>query len=213
MENSLRIKSIIIKSFKVLSGHEGGFVEFTVLVTGKTRFLHPLSVVDQEFPTFSFTTRYSTLLNVHLELLELFPQSELPPFPGKKWFGAKCQYFQMKRIKKINFYFEEVLKNPLINSSEPIMRLISPDKSFHLAVIGAKNVGKQQVIQSFFRGFKGRQSFKNLDEDDIRCLPVDLLVDQKLYRVLSVVKKNFEEFSEESLNDALLHQHGAVFIL
>lgn len=207
----MRVKSIKIKSFEILPEQLGGFVQFVVSVSGSTRFLHPLCFNNQTYPVFEFFTRYSVLLNVHNELKELFNESLLAHFPSKKWFQMKTEAFQIKRIRKLNFYFTEVLKNQLINSSEPIMRLISPATWVNVAVIGGNNVGKQKLILSFL-------TCREIGEEDhqaARCLPVDLIVDEEIIRIVKIEAKtvDFEENNQEKdMEEVIDNYQAAVFI-
>lgn len=84
MESNLQIKSLTVVSYKILPEQQGGYVKLYVMVEGRTRFIHPLCLRTNETPVFKFSTRYSELLYLHLELKELFPTLDLPSFPKKK---------------------------------------------------------------------------------------------------------------------------------
>ena len=207
----MRVKSIKIKSFNILPEQLGGFAQLVVSVSGSTRFLHPLCYSNQTYPAFEFPTRYSVLLNVHNELKELFSKSLLPHFPSKQWFKIKTEAFLTKRIGKLNSYFNEALKSELINSSEPIMRLISPGTCINVAVIGGINVGKHRLILSFL-------NCREIDEDDFqapRYLPVDLIVDAGIFRIVHIEAKtvDFEVNNQEKDMDEVIDKYQAAVFM
>jgi hypothetical protein len=221
MESSLKIRSITVTSYKVLPEQQGGYVKLYVQVQGRTRFIHPISLQSDSSPSFRFSTRYSELLCMHLELKELFPSLELPIFPKKKWLGSRSQSFISKRIQQLNDYFAQILATNELNPSEPLMRLISPHRASNILVVGGPRVGKQYLVELFLASessnHPGRAQNKNsmCSQEIVKMMPVDLLVDHKLYRIASVDIRTFNgvEGQEKAfLQDALGDKHGVVFM-
>lgn len=220
MESPLRIRSILVHSYRILSEQEGGYVKLYVTVEGRTRFMHRLCTENLPCPVFKFSTRYSVLLNLHLELKELFDEADLPTFPKKKWLGGRSEGFLSKRISQLNDYFTQILQNPAINPSEPLMRLISPTRPLNIIVIGGSSVGKQYLIELFLRcsseNYPGPQSKNSMvGQEILKSTPIDLLVDEKLYRISSLDIKTFngrEDQERGFLNEALADKHAAVFM-
>ena len=219
MESPLRIRSIQVSSYKILSEQQGGYVKLYVSVEGRTRFMHPLSTPDDSIPAFKFSTRYSVLLNFHLELKELLQESSLPQFPKKKWLGYRTEGFLQKRMTQLNEYFMQILQNPAANPSEPLMRLVSPARPLDLVVVGGPNVGKQYLVELFVKSssecYPGQSKNSMCGQEIIKSTPIDLLVEQKLYRISSLDIRTFtgnEETERNFLNEVLAEKHAAIFM-
>jgi hypothetical protein len=220
MESPLRIRSILVHSYKILPEQQGGYVKLYVTVEGRTRFMHRLCTENLPCPIFKFSTRYSVLLNLHLELKELFPDPDLPTFPKKKWLGGRSEGFLSKRISQLNDYFTQILQSATINPSEPLMRLISPTRPLNIIVTGGSSVGKQYFIELFIKSssenYPGNQSKNSMcGQEILKSTPIDLLVDEKLYRIASLDIKTFngrEDQERNFLNEALADKHAVVFM-
>lgn len=220
MESSLKIRSITVTSYKNLPEQEGGYVKFYVNVEGRTRFMHPISLLSNPSQSFKFSTRYSELLCLHVELKELFPNIELPAFPKKKWIGSRSEAFIAKRVQQLNDYFVEILHTPEVNPSEPLMRLISPHRPLNIVVIGGTKVGKQYLVELFVKNESlsppGRQAANSMCSNEIiKCTPIDILVDEKLYRVASIDIRTFvagEGQEKAFLQEVLADKHAAIFM-
>lgn len=221
MESLLRIKSIKIASYKILPEHEGGYVKLYVIVEGRTRFMHPLCLEFNHIPAFKFSTRYSELLCLHLELKQLFPILELPTFPKKKWIGSRSESFIAKRIHQLNEYFAEVTSNPEFNPSEPLMRLISPARPLNIIIIGGQRVGKQLLLELFIK-YDARcnpeeEKVKSsmCSQEVVKSTPIDMLIDEKLFRISNLEIKTFHKTEAEErnfLNEALADKNAAIFM-
>lgn len=221
MESTLKIKSITVISYKILPEQHGGYVKLYVIIEGRTRFMHPFCLQSNPAPTFKFSTRYSELLCMHLELKELLPLVDLPAFPKKKWIGSRSDSFIAKRIRQLNDYFTQILQTPEVNPSEPLMRLISPHRPLNILVIGAPNVGKQFLLELFVRveakSFpEGRESKNSMcSQEIVKSTPVDVLLDEKLYRIANLDIKTFagNDGQERSfLMENLTDKHGVIFM-
>jgi hypothetical protein len=152
-------------------------------------------------------------------LKELLPESSLPSFPKKKWLGYRSEGFLHKRMTQLNEYFTQILLNPAVNPSEPLMRLISPPRPLDLIVLGGPSVGKQFLVELFVKSssenFPGPAKNSMCGQDIVKSTPIDLLVDQKLYRIASLDIRTFhasEDQEKNFLNEVLAEKHAAIFM-
>ena len=222
MESALKIKSIIVISYKILPENQGGYVKLYVIIEGRTRFMHPFCLQSNPAPSFKFSTRYSELLCMHLELRELLPLLDLPPFPKKKWIGSRSDTFISKRIHQLNDYFVQILQTPEVNPSEPLMRLISPHRPLNVLIIGGQRVGKQFLVELFVKNESlsypsGTHDTKNsmCSQEIVKATPVDILIDEKLFRIASLDIKTFvgQEGQERTfLMEALADKQAVIFM-
>ena len=221
MESTLKIKSITVISYKILPEHQGGFVKLYVIIEGRTRFMHPFCLQSNPAPSFKFSTRYSELLCMHLELKELLPLLDLPAFPKKKWIGSRSDSFISKRILQLNDYFVQILQTPEVNPSEPLMRLISPHRPLNVLVLGGPRVGKQYLVELFVKNeslsYPVPHDTKNsmCSHEIVKSTPVDILIDEKLVRVASLDIKTFTGHEGQERNflmDALADKHAVIFM-
>lgn len=219
MESSLRLLSITVISYKILPEQQGGYVKLYVNVEGKTRFMHPLSLHMNPSPVFKFSTRYSELLCLHLELKELYPALELPAFPKKKWIGSRSESFIAKRIQQLNDYFAAILQIAEVNPSEPLMRLISPHRPLKICVIGGPRVGKQYLVELFVKNESSNYPVDSHTKVSMcsieiaKSTPIDLLIEDKLFRIACLDIKTFtgNEGQEKAfVNEIIADKHAAV---
>lgn len=101
------------------------------------------------------------------------------------------------------------------------MRLISPHKPLNLLVIGGQRVGKQYLVELFVAS-ESKSSPDRADKTNSMCsqeiiksTPVDLLIDEKLYRMASIDIKTFTRSEGQErifLNENLNDKHGVIFM-
>jgi len=104
-----------VKSVSVQHWIEKNSVYMYVLsVTGRSRFLNCLPE-RHKYITYKAYARYSSLLDFHQEIESILKpyigikiKAEIPHFPHKKWLRNDDD-LASKRVKKLNFYFSELL--------------------------------------------------------------------------------------------------------
>ena len=186
-----RIYSLAVLGHRPVQDGDSKYIGYILQVQATTRFMHP--VFRQSPPTFSLTVRFREFRELHHQLSSLF--SGLPAFPGQRLYDGKNPAALDKRAGQLNSYFTALLEFPEAQSSEPVLRLITPRTSFKLGVVGYKGSGKRRLLQYII----GQVCPANPEADVSQELPVDFVVDERLCRVRSVTPVHCDDYMEDGL--------------
>ena len=100
------------------------------------------------------------------------------------------------------------------------MRLISPHRPLNILVIGGQRVGKELIVEMFVKNEirnypEGETKNSMVTQEIIKRTPIDILLDEKLYRIANIDIQTFlgnEGQERLFLNEALADKHAVVFM-
>lgn len=174
-----------------------GFVEYKLTVVGTTNYLHQMAYFDRNAcvtlakPVFVVSARYSSLLELHNNLILECKGAPLPEFPPKRWMRNKVAAVIRERVTQLNRYFAELLSHSYVRNSLVLTRAFAPKISLKLAVVGCTNVGKTNFLEGFLSATPSERHSKiEVDAETSQIFsvhrPIDLVVDRSLVRLKSI---------------------------
>lgn len=202
----------------------GDHYEFSILITGRSRFLHSNT---SSHVSYKHDARYNDLLNLHKALekeLAAYVQAlgrKMPTFPGKSWFGCPKSIAE-KRVILLNQYFDELFRyySVPLSHSPSLLDFFEPH-TLQLFFLGATKERQIKFLQALILALardaegspKGKGSIGS--SSAVSCvstlstvsegetfnwqhyLPIDFLHADRLYRI-DLPDIYWQEFQFES---------------
>ena len=111
--------------------------------------------------------RYSDFVWLRDILCALYPTTFIPQLPRKKLGNRRFEEdFIEKRMKGLQFFLEEILKNENLKSSDPLVSFLSYERSFfeqQMKVLVPKNINVDSIIG--IKSFSGKIVVVDLDNE------------------------------------------------
>lgn len=197
----MQIQRVAVTDYRLRSASKDSYVQYTLLVHGKTPNLHPSAYYDSDAclytdcPVFTVFSRFSHLSELHKALQTHHRSLRLPEFPPKRWLGNRQEAFLQERMRLLSAYFELLLEYPQLQTSPLLCDFCRPEKELNIAVVGCEGVGKVRLLDGFMH-----YSRKNLHSDLPRIehrkasnidpaeysFPLDIIIRKRLLRLLCI---------------------------
>lgn len=172
---------------------------------------------------------------MNINLIMKHPNTALPAFPPKKWFGNKSEEFLQNRMRRLDQYFRELLTLPQITSGDSLLLALQPVAVWDIAVIGMPKIGKAQFVKRFLHYkpissdipeqylslvsrirnieassavFPDLHSFSEIEQ----FTPIDLIIDGWLVRVNSIQLHSVELPHLDSAEHVISSKDGALLL-
>ena len=111
--------------------------------------------------------RYSDFVWLREALCSLFPTTFIPQLPKKKMGNRRFEEdFIEKRMKGLQFFLDEVLKNENLKSADPLVTFLSFERGFfeqQMKVIIPKNINVDSILG--IKSFTGKIVVADLDNE------------------------------------------------
>ena len=111
--------------------------------------------------------RYSDFVWLREALCSLFPTTFIPQLPKKKMGNRRFEEdFIEKRMKGLQFFLDEVLKNENLKSADPLVTFLSFERGFfeqQMKIIIPKNINVDSILG--IKSFTGKIVVADLDND------------------------------------------------
>lgn len=194
----------------LVGGHS--VVVYSLLVSGCSDALHPASFFEDRTlkfnpsPSFVVYRRYRDLRKMHEALTREMQETVLPPFPAKKWLGNKTKSFIQKRTIDLKTYFKRLMLVKGIGNCMTLRPLLTPDRSIPLTIVATKPFAQADLMSTCL-GFIPAGAVPPPEYDafislrvkhhSARLLPVDMIIEGKLIRVIPTLLSSAPEESAE----------------
>ena len=111
--------------------------------------------------------RYSDFVWLREALCSLFPTTFIPQLPKKKMGNRRFEEdFIEKRMKGLQFFLDEVLKNENLKSADPLVTFLSFERGFfeqQMKIIIPKNINVDSILG--IKSFTGKVVVADLDNE------------------------------------------------
>ena len=111
--------------------------------------------------------RYSDFVWLREALCSLFPSTFIPQLPKKKMGNRRFEEdFIEKRMKGLQFFLDEILKNENLKSADPLVTFLSFERGFfeqQMKVIIPKNINVDSILS--VKSFTGKVVVADLDNE------------------------------------------------
>ena len=200
----MQVQRITAADYRMIPRGDSGsdsYVQFTLVVHGKTTYLHTSAYYDPdaclftEWPAFTVHSRFSQLNHLHRELVGFHRGVALPEFPPKRWLGNKQDSFLRERMRLLTNYFAQLLEIPQLQTSPLLQDFCRPVCELNLAIAGCPEVGKMRLLEGFL--YYSPKTYHNTlptleqrkasqTSGGMLPFPMDMIVQKRLVRILSV---------------------------
>jgi hypothetical protein len=220
----MQIQRIVVADYCLRSSaSKDSYVQYILLVHGKTPNLHPSAYYDPDSclftdcPVFTIYSRFSQLSELHKALQTHHRSLRLPEFPPKRWLGNRHEAFLQERKQLLSAYFELLLELPHIQTSPLLCDFCRPEKELNIAVVGCEGVGKVRLLDGFMNYSRkslhsdlptiGHRKASRIDPADY-SFPLDIIIRKRLLRILSI---DLVQISDSLPAPSLDRYHGLIF--
>ena len=134
------------------------------------------SLVKNSYMLYDITTpklnwfvnrRYSDFVWLRDTLCALFPTIFIPQLPKKKMGNRRFEEdFIEKRLKGLQFFLDEILKNEILKSADPLVSFLSFERSFfeqQMKILIPKNINVDSILG--VKSFSGKTVVADLDNE------------------------------------------------